>query len=91
MSASISVPDGDYVPSEIVATVFYSATVNASLALVVAETVGTTQRITWGNEGAVQLLGYGLDDLRSLPVEQLFPTLGGGELKLLLRREARHA
>ena len=45
------------------------------------------QRLTWGNEGAVQLLGYGLDDLRSLPVEQLFPTLGGGELKLLLRRE----
>jgi diguanylate cyclase (GGDEF)-like protein/PAS domain S-box-containing protein len=87
VSASISAPDGDYVPSEIVATVFYSATVNDSLALVVAETVGNTQRLTWGNEGAVQLLGYGLDDLRSLPVEQLFPTLGGGELKLLLRRE----
>ncbi len=87
MSASISVPDGDYVPSEIVSTVFYSATVSDSLALVVAETVGGTQRLTWGNEGATHLLGYGLDDLRSLPVEQLFPTLGGGELKLLLRRE----
>ena len=87
VSASISVPDGDYVPSEIVSTVFYSATVSDTLALVVAESVGGTQRLTWGNEGATQLLGYGLDDLRSLPVEQLFPTLGGGELKLLLRRE----
>ncbi len=87
MSASITVPDGDYVPSEIVSTVFYSATVSDSLALVVAESVGGTQRLTWGNEGATQLLGYGLDDLRSLPVEQLFPSLGGGELKLLLRRE----
>ena len=28
----------------------------------------------------MQLLGYGLDDLRSLPLDQLFPTLGGGEL-----------
>jgi diguanylate cyclase (GGDEF)-like protein/PAS domain S-box-containing protein len=87
VSASVSVPDGDYVPSEIVSTVFYSATVSDTLALVVAEAVGGTQRLTWGNEGAVQLLGYGLDDLRSLPVDQLFPTLGGGELKLLLRRE----
>jgi PAS domain S-box-containing protein len=87
VSASISLPDGDYVPSEIVSTVFYSATVSDTLALVVAETVGGSQRLTWGNEGATQLLGYGLDDLRSLPVEQLFPTLGGGELKLLLRRE----
>src|SRR3712207_2556800 len=57
------------------------------MALVVAESVGSRTRITWGNVGAVELLGYGLDDLRALPVDHLFPSLGGGELKLLLRRE----
>jgi diguanylate cyclase (GGDEF)-like protein/PAS domain S-box-containing protein len=75
------------VPPEIVSTVFYSATVSDSLAILVAEASVGGPRLTWGNEGAVELLGYGLDDLRALPVEQLFPTLGGGELKLLLRRE----
>ncbi|WP_324278098.1 putative bifunctional diguanylate cyclase/phosphodiesterase [Blastococcus brunescens] len=88
MSVSISTPpDDDMVPPEIVATVFYSATVSDNLALLVAESVGGTQRLTWGNEGAMQLLGYGLEDLRTLPAAHLFPTLGGGELKLLLRRE----
>ncbi|SDE98220.1 diguanylate cyclase/phosphodiesterase with PAS/PAC sensor(s) [Blastococcus aurantiacus] len=77
----------DHVPPEIVSSVFYSASVSDSLALLVAETAGRTQRIAWANEGAVQLLGYGLADLSTMPVEQLFPTLGGGELKLLLRRE----
>ncbi len=77
----------DHVPPEIVSSVFYSASVSDSLALLVAETAGRTQRITWANEGAVQLLGFGLVDLSTMPVEQLFPTLGGGELKLLLRRE----
>ena len=57
------------------------------MALLVAEIVGGEQRLTWCNEGAVQLLGYGLDDLRSLALDHLFPSLGGGELKLLLRRE----
>jgi diguanylate cyclase (GGDEF)-like protein/PAS domain S-box-containing protein len=86
--AAISVPEDDArVPPEIVSTVFYSATVSDTLALVVAETVGTEQRLTWGNEGAVQLLGYGLADLRSLPLAQLFPSLDRGELRLLLRRE----
>jgi diguanylate cyclase (GGDEF)-like protein/PAS domain S-box-containing protein len=87
VSAWTSAPEDDMVPPEIVSTVFYSATVSDALALLVAETVGGTQRVTWGNEGAVQLLGYGLADLRALPVAQLFPSLGGGELKLLLRRE----
>jgi diguanylate cyclase (GGDEF)-like protein/PAS domain S-box-containing protein len=87
VSVSITVPHDDVVPPEIVSTVFYSATVSDSLAILVAETDGATQRVTWGNEGAVHMLGYGLDDLRALPVGQLFPTLGGGELKLLLRRE----
>src|SRR3954470_15460311 len=87
MSVLISAADDDVVPPEIVSTVFYSATVSDALAILVAENVGGTQRLTWGNEGAVQLLGYGLEDLRALPVAQLFPALGGGELKLLLRRE----
>lgn len=77
----------DHVPPEIVSSVFYSASVSDSLALLVAETSGRTQRFTWANEGAVQLLGYGPEDLCTMPVEQLFPSLGGGELKLLLRRE----
>jgi diguanylate cyclase (GGDEF)-like protein/PAS domain S-box-containing protein len=79
--------DVHVVPPEIVDSVFYSATVSDNLAILVAETVGSTQRIAWGNEGAVQLLGFALDDLRALPVDQLLPTLRGGELKLLLRRE----
>jgi diguanylate cyclase (GGDEF)-like protein/PAS domain S-box-containing protein len=87
VSAISASEDGTCVPPEIVSTVFYSATVSDTLALLVAETVGSEQRLTWGNEGAVQLLGYGLADLRSLPVAQLFPSLGRGELRLLLRRE----
>ena len=50
MSVTISVPDDDLVPPEIVSTVFYSATVSDSLALLVAETVGNDQRLTWCNE-----------------------------------------
>jgi diguanylate cyclase (GGDEF)-like protein/PAS domain S-box-containing protein len=87
VSVTISVPDDDLVPPEIVSTVFYSATVSDSLAILVAETIGGSQRLTWCNEGAVQLLGYGLDDVRALALDHLFPSLGGGELKLLLRRE----
>ncbi|MCZ2860406.1 putative bifunctional diguanylate cyclase/phosphodiesterase [Blastococcus sp. VKM Ac-2987] len=87
MSVIIADADDDRVPPEIVASVFYSATVNDNLALVVAETVAGRLRLNWGNAGAVDLLGYGLDDLRALPLEHLFPSLRGGELKLLLRRE----
>jgi len=87
VSVSISTSEHDMVPPEIVSTVFYSATVSDSLAILVVETVGGTQRLTWCNEGAVQLLGYGLADLRATSVRHIFPTLGGGELKLLLRRE----
>ena len=87
MSVSISAPHEDMVPPEVVSSVFYSATVSDSLAILVAEATAAGQRLTWCNEGAVQLLGYGLDDLRALPLDQLFPSLGGGELKLLLRRE----
>jgi len=87
VSVTISAVHDDLVPPEIVSTVFYSATVSDTMAILVAEIDGGTPRLTWCNQGAVQLLGYGVDDLRTLPVEQLFPSLGGGELKLLLRRE----
>ena len=87
MSVTVAVPDNDLVPPEIVSTIFYSATVSDSLALLVAETIGGVQRLTWCNDGAVTLLGYGLDDVRSVPLDHLFPSLGNGELKLLLRRE----
>ncbi|MGZ4537997.1 MAG: putative bifunctional diguanylate cyclase/phosphodiesterase [Blastococcus sp.] len=87
MSVTISAVHDDLVPAEIVSTVFYSASVSDTMAILVAEIVGGTPRLSWCNQGAVQLLGYGLDDLRTLPVEQLFPSLGSGELKLLLRRE----
>jgi diguanylate cyclase (GGDEF)-like protein/PAS domain S-box-containing protein len=87
VSVTISVPDDDLVPPEIISTIFYSATVSDSLALLVAESIGSEQRLTWCNEGAVQLLGYGLADVRSVALDHLFPSLGGGELKLLLRRE----
>jgi PAS domain-containing protein len=87
VSVTISVPDDDLVPQEIVSTVFYSASVSDSMAILVAETSGSEHRLTWCNEGAVQLLGYGLDDVRALALDHLFPSLGGGELKLLLRRE----
>ncbi|MGY1771238.1 putative bifunctional diguanylate cyclase/phosphodiesterase [Blastococcus sp. SYSU D00813] len=75
------------VAPDIVSSVFYGAAVSNSLALLVAETSGTGARVTWGNEGAVHLLGYALEDLRDLPVAHLLPSLRGGELKLLLRRE----
>jgi hypothetical protein len=60
VSVPISVPVDDAVPPEIVSTVFYSATVSDSLAILVAETVTGAQRLTWCNEGAFQLLCYGL-------------------------------
>jgi diguanylate cyclase (GGDEF)-like protein/PAS domain S-box-containing protein len=88
VSVSMSEPEDDMVSPEIVSTVFYSATVSDSFAILVAEAVGGGgHRLTWGNEGSAQLLGFGIDDLYGLPVEQLFPSLGRGELKLLLRRE----
>jgi diguanylate cyclase (GGDEF)-like protein/PAS domain S-box-containing protein len=88
VSVSLSAPDDETrVPPEIVSTVFYSATVSDTLAIMVAETVNGEPRLTWGNEGAVNLLGYALADLRGMPVGQLFPTLGRAELRLLLRHE----
>ena len=87
MSVTASVSDDDLVAPEIVASIFYSASVSDVMAILVAETVGLDQRLTWGNTGALHMLGYGLDDLRALSLTHLFPTLEGGQLKLLLRRE----
>jgi diguanylate cyclase (GGDEF)-like protein/PAS domain S-box-containing protein len=75
------------VPREVVSSVFYSATVSDTMAVLVAEMVGSTARVTWANQGMVTLLGYALEDLRTLPVAQFLPTLRGGEMRLLLRRE----
>ncbi|WP_448618740.1 putative bifunctional diguanylate cyclase/phosphodiesterase [Geodermatophilus sp. URMC 65] len=75
------------VPAEIVSSVFYGAAVSDGLVLLVAEVVDGTPRIVWGNEGATQLLGYGADDLRWLPVASLMPSLRGAETGLLLRPE----
>jgi diguanylate cyclase (GGDEF)-like protein/PAS domain S-box-containing protein len=85
--AATTVTAEPVVPAEVVASIFHGAAVSDTLVLLVAEVVGGIPRITWGNQGATQLLGYGLDDLRSLPVSALVPTLRGGEVRLLLRRE----
>jgi len=82
----IAVHDGA-VPPEIISTVFYSAAVSDSMAILVAELGAGAARLTWVNDGAVQMLGYAPDDLRAVPVGDLFPSLGRGEVKLLLRRE----
>ena len=87
MTAATSLPLDGRVPPEIVSSVFHSATVSDNLAILVAETSGGAARVSWGNQGAVTLLGYAIEDLRKVSVQQLFPTLRGGELGLLLRSE----
>ena len=72
---------------EIMAVVFHGVTVSDTMAVVVVEAVDGVLRVTWGNEKAIALLGYAQEDLRSVPFDQLLPSLSGGELKLLLRRE----
>ncbi|HEV7871483.1 MAG TPA: EAL domain-containing protein [Modestobacter sp.] len=72
---------------EIVAAVFHGVTVSDAMAIVVVEPVGGVTRVTWSNERSVALLGYAREDLQALSFDQLLPSLSGGELKLLLRRE----
>src|SRR3954468_23535785 len=72
---------------EIVAGIFYGAAVTDMMAILVAERTGGTTRVTWGNQGAVSLLGYGLEGLGNLPFETPLPALRGGDLNPLLRRE----
>jgi diguanylate cyclase (GGDEF)-like protein/PAS domain S-box-containing protein len=71
----------------VVAAVFHAAAISDTMAILTVEAVGRTWRVGWSNEKAVRLLGYALDDLRALPVDQLLPSLAAGELRLLLRRE----
>jgi diguanylate cyclase (GGDEF)-like protein/PAS domain S-box-containing protein len=87
VTAAISTPLDGRVPLEIVSSIFHSATVSDDLAILVAETTGGAPRVSWGNQGAVSLLGYAVEDLRTVPVRQLLPTLRGDELRLLLRSE----
>jgi diguanylate cyclase (GGDEF)-like protein/PAS domain S-box-containing protein len=72
---------------EVVAAVFHGVAVSDATAIMVVESVGGVLHVSWGNDKAVALLGYAQEDLRVLPFEQLLPSLSGGELKLLLRRE----
>ncbi|WP_052090378.1 putative bifunctional diguanylate cyclase/phosphodiesterase [Modestobacter caceresii] len=72
---------------EIVAAVFHGVSVSDAVAVLVIEQVGGVFRVGWSNERVATLLGYGPADLHAVAVEQLLPSLGGGELKLLLRRE----
>ncbi|WP_369258762.1 putative bifunctional diguanylate cyclase/phosphodiesterase [Geodermatophilus amargosae] len=79
-------PAGSVSP-EVLAAVFSAAAAGDGPALLVAETVEGTPRVTWANEGAVRLLGTAAGDLRGLPVGELVPALAAGELAVLLRRE----
>ncbi|MEU2350583.1 EAL domain-containing protein [Modestobacter sp. NPDC049651] len=87
MSARSRVQGDEPVPPEVVNAVFHGVSVSDAAAILVVERVGGTARVTWSNGRAVDFLGYGLEDLRSAPFEQLLPSLGRSELKLLLRRE----
>jgi diguanylate cyclase (GGDEF)-like protein/PAS domain S-box-containing protein len=85
--AAISAPVEADVSPEIVSTIFYGAAVTDVLAILVVAASSSGPRVIWANQGAVRLLGYGVQDLAALTVEQLLPSLRGGELRLLLRRE----
>jgi diguanylate cyclase (GGDEF)-like protein/PAS domain S-box-containing protein len=87
VAALTRVADDRGVSAEIVATVFHGVRVSDVMAILVVEPVDGVLRVGWGNEKAVSLLGYGLEDLRVLAFETLLPSLSTAELKLLLRRE----
>ncbi|PWW23878.1 diguanylate cyclase/phosphodiesterase with PAS/PAC sensor(s) [Geodermatophilus normandii] len=74
------------VSPEVLAAVFSVAAGDEGPALLVAETIGDTPRVTWANEGAVRLFGSAGGDVRGLPVAALVPSLAAGELAVLLRR-----
>ncbi|WP_231851829.1 putative bifunctional diguanylate cyclase/phosphodiesterase [Modestobacter italicus] len=75
------------VPPEVVAAVFHGVTLSDTMGILVLEQVAGVPRVQWSNGRAGTLLGYALEDLAGLPAAQLFPTLEGAQLKLLLRRE----
>jgi diguanylate cyclase (GGDEF)-like protein/PAS domain S-box-containing protein len=74
-------------PPEVVAAVFHGVSLSDTAAVMVVEQVAGTPRVRWSNDRAGSLLGYAREDLVALPAAQLFPSLVGAELKLLLRRE----
>ena len=69
------------------AAVFHSAILSDRMALLVVEVAGRSRTVSWTNDMAVELLGYAAEDFAAMPVERLLPSLRGGELRLLLRRE----
>ena len=73
--------------ADVVTAVFHGVAVTEAAAVLVVETDRGRPRVRWANERAVQLLGYALEDLQSLTMGQVLPSLRGGETKLLLRRE----
>ncbi|WP_369138526.1 putative bifunctional diguanylate cyclase/phosphodiesterase [Modestobacter versicolor] len=87
MAASTRRVEAHPASPETVAAVFHAVSVSDAMAVLVVEPVAGVLRVSWTNEKAVALLGYAAEDLRALPVEQLLPSLAGGELRLLLRRE----
>jgi diguanylate cyclase (GGDEF)-like protein/PAS domain S-box-containing protein len=87
VAARSRVADDHQASAEVVDAVFHGVTVSDAMAVVVVEPVGGVLQVSWSNERAGALLGYALADLRRLPVHQLLPSLSGGEVKLLLRRE----
>ncbi|MFQ1002897.1 putative bifunctional diguanylate cyclase/phosphodiesterase [Modestobacter sp. SSW1-42] len=87
MAARTRVADEHEVSAEVVSTVFHGVRVSDVMAVLVVEPVDGVLRVSWGNEKALALLGYGLPDLRALSFDVLLPSLTTAELKLLLRRE----
>jgi diguanylate cyclase (GGDEF)-like protein/PAS domain S-box-containing protein len=69
------------------AAVFHSAIRSDRTALLVVRAVGRSRTVSWTNDKAGELLGYAAGDFAGMPVERLLPSLGGGGLTLLLRRE----
>ena len=86
MAVRVKAPAGAAVSPEVLTAVFHTALVS-DRAMVVAEVVDRDRTVVWSNDQAADLLGYATEDLSAMPVEQLLPSLRGGELKLLLRRE----
>jgi diguanylate cyclase (GGDEF)-like protein/PAS domain S-box-containing protein len=88
MTATSDVPLGaGLLAPDIVSAVFHGVAVSEAVAVLVVEPTRAAPLVRWCNDKAVQLFGYAREDLQSLPMGQVFPSLRGGEFKLLLRRE----
>ncbi|SDX83961.1 diguanylate cyclase/phosphodiesterase with PAS/PAC sensor(s) [Modestobacter sp. DSM 44400] len=88
MTATSVAPLGQPLPAaEIVTAVFHGVAMSEAMAVLAVQVERGEPRVRWSNDKAVQLLGYALEDLQSLTMGELLPSLSGGEFKLLLRRE----